>query len=410
MVRKTNKKKIVSSTTNPMNKLIISAIAAFALLIAVFIVVKFETVRGDELGVLETFSGGVDPNPRFPKTHILIPGFTQTMYIYSMGIQTYVMNDKDDGQEKGEGRKRDSYLVQSKDQQDMRISLRVQWQRSPETLIALHKYVRDDVEERLLRPVVLNIVKNQATTRTAVEAYSGEGLVDLQKDILTALQSDPELSRFIRIHGFVIEHIGLDSNYTKPIVERQVAIQETARNKEQAIAAEAMANRAKAEAQAGYERDVVNAEKDKKVGLLEAQKVAETAILNAKAEAEKVRLAAEAENKRNVLISEGEKAAALNRAEATLALGKAEAEAQKLKLSAYAVPGAEAFVRIEVANSMSKAFENIRGYLPEKMNINLLADQYNKGVNLLVGGEEEPDSFLKLAIPTTKPASPAVTK
>jgi len=98
------------------------------------------------------------------------------------------------------------------------------------------------------------------------------------------------------------------------------------------------------------------------------------------------RLQAEAEKNRNVLIAQGEREAAENRAEAILALGQAEAEAKKLQLSAYAVPGADAFVKIEVAKSFATGVQNVKGYLPEKMSVNLLADQFEKGVNILVNG------------------------
>jgi regulator of protease activity HflC (stomatin/prohibitin superfamily) len=327
---------------------------------------------------------------------MFFPGFNKSVYIYDMGIQLYVMNNNESKEEVAEGRKADAYVVQSADQQDMHISLRVQWRRRPEKIVQLHVYARDRVEERLLRPRVQNIVKNQATLRTALEAYSGAGLVKLQQDILKELQADNELNSYLVIDSFVIEHIGLDPKYTGQIVDRQVAVQERLKNIEQTKAAEAAADKAKALAQADYEKVLVEARRDKEKGILEAEKTAQTQVLNAeaaakqtvlaaKAAAEKVHLDADAEKSRNVLIASGEREAAENRAKAILALGQAEAEAQKLKLSAYAVPGADAFVKIEVAKSFALGVQNVKGYLPEKMSVNLLAEQYAKGINLLVG-------------------------
>lgn len=234
----------------------------------------------------------------------------------------------------------------------------------------------------------MNIVKNQATLRTALEAYSGEGLVKLQQDILKDLQSDHELNAYIRIDSFVIEHIGLDAKYTSEIVARQVAVQERLKNIEQTKAAEAAADKAKALAQADYEKQIVEAKRDKEKGILSAEQAAQQKVLAAEADAKQVALQAEAEKNRNVLIAQGEREAAENRAKAILALGQAEAEAKKLQLSAYAVPGADAFVKIQVATQMAEAFKNIKGYLPENMSVNLLSDQYTKGVNLLVSGHE----------------------
>jgi regulator of protease activity HflC (stomatin/prohibitin superfamily) len=123
---------------------------------------------------------------------------------------------------------------------------------------------------------------------------------------------------------------------------------------------------------------------------LEAKRAAEQAVLAAEADAKKVAFQAEAEKNRNVLIAEGEKEAAVNRAQAILALGSAEAESKKMQLSAFAVPGADAFVKIEVAKSMSEAFKNVSGYLPESMSISLLSEQYTKGVNMLVNPPTAP--------------------
>jgi regulator of protease activity HflC (stomatin/prohibitin superfamily) len=356
-------------------------------LVVGLILFKVETIKGNELGVMETWGEGVKTEPLTPKTYFWLWGIDKSIYTYEMGIQSYVMNDKDDDSEEAEGRKKDAYVVQSKDQQDMRISLRVQWRRLPNTVVELHKYARDKVEERVIRPTLLNIVKNQTTTRTALEVYSGEGLVKVQSDILAALQSSPELNRYIHVDNFVIEHIGLDPKYTGEIVARQVAVQERLKNIEQTKAAESAADKAKALAQADYEKVLVEARRDKEKGILESEKSAQQKVLAAEADAKQVALTAEAEKKRNVLIAEGEKEAALNRAQAILELGKADAEAKKLALSAYAVPGADSFVKIEVAKSMAEAFKNIKGYLPSDMKINLLTDQYNKGVSVLVGSE-----------------------
>ncbi len=370
----------------PVGKIVTLVLVILGLFTA-FMLVKIKTVSGNELGVRETWSAGVDPEPLPPKTHIFFPGFTTTVYVYDMGMQLYVMNDKNGKEEIAEGRASDAYVVQSSDQQDMRISLRVQWQRRPEKIVELHKIAQNQVEERILRPAILNVVKNNATTYTALDVYSGSGLVKLQQSIKDGLQKSPELNHYVQINDFVIEHIGLDKKYTEQIVERQVAVQERLKNIEKTKAAEAAAEKAKAEAQADYEKTLVEAKRDKEKGILDAERLAQQQILAAEAAAKQVALQAEAEKNKNVLLAIGEKEAAMNRSEAILALGKAEAEAKKLQLLAYSGEGAELFARIEVSKNMTDAFKNIQGYLPESMSVNLLADQYNKGVNLLVGGD-----------------------
>jgi hypothetical protein len=82
--------------------------------------------------VKETWDGGVLPDPLQPKTYVLFPGFTQKVFKYDMSSQVFVMNDQPDATY-GEGRRRDSYLVQSSEGQDMRISLNIRWRRDPDS-------------------------------------------------------------------------------------------------------------------------------------------------------------------------------------------------------------------------------------------------------------------------------------
>lgn len=368
--------------------LIVAGIILVALVAASIFAVEITTVEGNQIGVKETWDGGVLADPLQPKTYVLFPGFTQKVFKYDLSSQVFVMNDAA-MDTYGEGRKRDSYLVQSSEGQDMRISLNIRWRRDPEHIVNLHKTVRENVEEKILRPELMRVVKDQATTRTALNAYSGEGLVQLQSDISNALMSpDAELrKRGVIVENFVIEHIGLDPAYVEQIKARQVAVQERLRAIEETRAAEARADRAKAEAQAAYEKAVVDAKRDKEVGILSAQKLAEQQVLDAEAAAKRVEFAAEADKNRNVLAAQGEQEAALLRAQAIEALGKAEAEATRLKLSAYSAEGSEAFVRIEVAKSMSTAFQNIDGYLPQDMTVNLLSDSFLRAVEAVVGGK-----------------------
>lgn len=368
-------------------KSILTIVLLIGGIIATMLLFEITTVQGNEYGVKETWSDGVVADPLAPKTYFLFPGFTQKIYTYDMAMQVWVMNDKANSVEKAEGRAADSYLVQSKDQQDMRISLQVQWQRDPAHVVQLHKIARDAVEERLLRPEVMRIVKDEATKRTALEAYSGEGLVALQNAIESRLaDANGELrQRGVHVAKFVIEHIGLDPKYTEQIVARQVAIQAKLRADEETKTAFAQAEKAKADAQANYEKVIVEAKRDKEQGILMAEKEKQQKVLAAEASARQVELAAEAEKNQNVLRAEGDKTSGELRASAIIALGRAEAEAKKLQLSAYAVPGADAFVKVEVSKQMALAFQNIKGYLPEGMNVTLLAEQFDKGVSVLVG-------------------------
>lgn len=350
-------------------------LGAIVIIFGIKLLFDIPTIRGNEMGVLETWSGGVSKDPLYPKTYIFFPGFLYKVYVYDMGRQVFVMNNKGQDEEFAEGRKVDAYLVQSKEGQDMNVSLNIQWSRDPKNVVYLHKTVRDNVEERLIRPLALRVVKDEATKCSALEAYSGEGLVNLQTKIFNILSSpNGDLAKAgIIVHNFVIEGISLDKKYVDEIKDKQVAIQRNLKNIEQTKAAQSAAEKAKAEAQADYEKAIVEARRDKEQGILMAEKQAQQQIL-----------AAEAEKKKNILLAEGEKEAALNRADAIKAIGEAEAAAQKLKLGAYAVPGADAFVKIEVSKSLSHAYSGIKGYLPESMNLSVLSENYDKALSIMV--------------------------
>ena len=102
--------------------------------------------------------------------------------------------------------------------------------------------------------------------------------------------------------------------------------------------------------------------------------MAHVVVINAKAEAE-----------RNIAISEAQKQAEINRAVGIEAVGRAEAEAKKSMLTSYSVPGSDLYTRIQVASSLSASFANVKGYLPQNVTYNTVAENFDKGVSLLVG-------------------------
>ena len=54
-------------------------------------------------------------------------------------------------------------------------------------------------------------------------------------------------------------------------------------------------------------------------------------------------------------------------------------------LKAWAVPGADAFVKVEISKNLGAAFGGIKGYLPEKMTINTFTDNFMKGLDVSTG-------------------------
>ncbi len=345
---------------------------------------RMTTISGSQMAVVETLTG-ISDQPVGPSTQFYVP-LIKTYYKYDMTTQIFVMNNTESKRgEKGKGRETDSYLVQSKDQQDMHISLSVRWKFDPTKILHVHKtynaHIGNDdnqiMEERLIRNTVMRTVKNHATVMKAIEAYADEGLVRLQASIEKDL-IDPtgELrSNGVIVENFVIERIDLDSSYVAEIKARQIAGQKQLRAVEEQKAAVAEAEKVKAEAMADLNKQVVAAQRDKEVALLKAEQLAGAQVKAAEAQKEQV-----------VLAAQGEKEAGENRAAAIIAIGRAEAEAQKLRLSAYSVPGSDNFTRIQIANSMATAFSNIKGYMPQGMTVNLLSSNFTDAIENLLKG------------------------
>jgi regulator of protease activity HflC (stomatin/prohibitin superfamily) len=362
-----------------LTKLIAIGAAALLLIVGGFMAVEIKTVPGGQVGVLQTWDG-IEATPQFAKTYTLIPAFTKEIHTYDVTSKTL---------------KVDNYVVQSKDSQDMKIDFTVAYHLDPAKVPELHKSAGRDYES-ILQNRLFSIVKDEATIRTALQAYSGSGLVDLQVAIEKSLQ-DPKgelVQRGFVVENFVIIHIGLDPKYTEEITQRQIAIQTQLRAVEQTKAATALAEKAKADAQADYEKQLVEARRDKEKGVLAAEQraqqeviaakaSAEQVVLKAQADAKQVELKAEADRKQVVLAAEGEKEAGLLKAAAIEALGAAEAEAQKLRLSAYAVPGVEAFARIEVAKSFALGMSNIKGVVPADFKLSVFSKDFTQGVNVM---------------------------
>jgi regulator of protease activity HflC (stomatin/prohibitin superfamily) len=362
-------------------KLIVGGVVGLLILLTFVLIFDTKRVRGNQVGVKEGWWSGVANEPFGPATYFIWPW--ESITVYDAGNQVFVMNDRTQAAgEKNKGRDMDSYLVQSSDSQDMHLNLMVQWRIDPAHVVQLHKMVvGDTIEEKVLRPVLLRVVKDHATVKKALDVYSGAGLVNLQQEIEKKLnEPDGELrQRGIIIDSFVIEHIKLDPEYVKEITARQVAVMKELRAAQEEKAALAMSLKAKAEARADYEKQVVEADRDAKVKVVAATAAAEQQVL-----------AAEAEKKKSVLAAEAEKESGELKAQAILALGKANAESEKLKFSAYSAPGAEIYAKIQIADSMSKAFGNIKGYLPENMSIFTLGNNFQQAVENVMGGRAVP--------------------
>jgi len=346
----------------------VAIVFAIVTIIAVSLI-SFKTVEGGSLGVKETWGQGVVNEVLQPKNYPL--WFTEKIYTYDARLLVYELPD---------------YTIKSSDNQEMTIRSKVQWRRDPSKLVQHHRMFKQNAEQNAINPAMIGAILRHATEYKALDAYSGDGLNRMQKDIGEDLMSNQELKNDgILIESYIIEYNHLKPEYLEMINTRQLALLKQSAAIEQQKAAEAQALVAKAEAQQNLNKAVVEAQRDKEVMILAAQAQQEKQILAAKGQQQQLTIEAEGAKAKLIAEAEGKKQAMLATAEGTLAMGKAEAAAKRAMLEAYAVQGSEAWVRTEVAKSLASAFSNIKGYIPEKMSLNVLADSFNKAVDVGTG-------------------------
>lgn len=381
---------------------IIALVALVGLLIAAFTIPKIKTVEGNEIGVLETWGEGVVNEPLTPKTYVWPIGFNKAVYTYTTSGQVFVMNDKTEAEEPmAHGRRFDALIVNSLDNQQVHFHITVTWRIDPAHVVALHKSYRDNIEERLIRPEIVNEVTMRATLVNAIDLYSGQSLNDLKKTVTDELRSPTgKLAQSgVIIDRFVVERPRLNPEYEKIIEQRQLAIATESQAKEQQKANLALADAAKAAALKEQYEEVVKAQTTAQQTVIAQQADSDKATIATKANAlntvttqeaaaRVVVINAKAEADRQVAISEATKQSELNRAVGIKAVGEAEADAKKLLLSSYSVPGSDLYTRIQVASSLSASFQNVKGYLPQGVTYNTVAQDFDKGVSLLVGGQK----------------------
>jgi len=366
-----------------------------------FVTIGWKTVEGNEVGVRETWSGGVDSNSLSPRTY-WYNRWTEKIYTYPTSGQVFVMNSKPSGQDPATGRDADTLEVKSKDNQKVHFDLTVRWRIDPIHVVELHKNYRDQVEEKLLRSEVVRAVTQRATIQEAISLYSGEHQNSLRVEVERDLKNpDGELrGKGVFVDSFVIDKVDFpNKSYVDAIEARQLAIIQKTQAEEQQKANMAMAESDKAKAMSKQYQDLVIAETSRQSEILKQRAISEKAIIEAEAnaknaiitqeaESKKVILAARAEAERNIAISEAQKQAELNRAIGIEAVGKAQAEAQKMQLTAYSVPGSDLYTRIKVAESYAQANANVKFY-PANANFTTIASEFEKGLSIMVGSQQK---------------------
>lgn len=395
------------NTGSTQAKLIVLGVIAFFGLIGIVLTFRFVEAQGSERIVWQTFTGVKDtvgqdglhyycpmittPNPYYigSDTFIIATKATNPNNSY-MGpdelqfnepdvppVKIPVQMDKLTEQDLAEGK--------STGPTDVLMSCVMQYHLSPkdEHLVALHKDKTTAYRTTFLKDVLLRIINDKTTVLDARTVYQGAGRVQLQKSIESALQSEPRFKKYgITVERFILKEVEfVDKEFLHKIQEEALAQQrkKTAEKQKDANLAEADAEEAKAMSE--QKRRLVEAQTKKNEQIARAEAEKEQQILAAQAEAEKIRLSAEAGKERLRLQGEGQKLQQLAQAEGILAVGKAEAEARRLKLLAYQGEGGQRFAEVEKAKALGAGIQKIY-YIPADMGINTISSDFNNAITV----------------------------
>ncbi len=229
-------------------------------------------IEGHQAGILETCDG-VSKDVLQPGTHFFQP-FCREVYVYHVGTQLFTM--KGDGKAVAEGQTpagdEPCLRVKIKGGQEACLDIRTEYEIDRRHLPDLHKAVKDQYEQVILRPAVIRATKNRATVMIADAIYADETQVALEKHVEEELLKDDDLKRAgIILHSFIIEAVHLDPKYESEVKEIELA-----------AAAQETAKRTAAQAQAQVEQARANADAAKIGKVKEAEGQQEAAILEAK--------------------------------------------------------------------------------------------------------------------------------
>lgn len=354
---------------NKLNKTKIFGVTAIIgvvlLVVAAFQLVGFVEVKGHQQAVVEVFYGadkGVQAELLNNGRHFYVP-VTSKPYVYNVGTDNFIMGKSQYYTNKGTDIV-DFPALTIKcggrgQEQPATFSITLQYQLDPLKLTKLHKRAQSQYRDRIIKPALTNIIKSLTVTQHVLDFYTGKGYNELQSSIEARIKSDSVLSELgIVVNTFVIDQIDLDPDYEKEIQGRQLATQQKLRADEEAKAAESMALKAQAVANAKKLERIVSAQANKQEKILAAEGANESKILAAKAAAQQKRLDASADRFRKEQDAKGLKAQGLAQA--------AVDNARKVSRYSGLAGARQAAVEIEVAKTDRMKGMTFNGVVTEK--------------------------------------------
>lgn len=308
-------------STKLMNRLIALAVVIIVSLVLGSIFIDVENIEGYETGVIYKWFGGVQDTTKDPGLRCVWMG---KLYNTNLGLQKLTFGD-----EKGIKTQKGGGDIAENDFAPIEVNCGKGGGQTAWIHISLLYHLEKDNAIQLwrdgigknyryvvLKRAIVDAVNKSTRIKEALDIYSGEGFNELQVEIEDLLKNDKELKYFV-VDQVTIYQIRLRDNYEKEIEDKQLAIQQKLRAKEETLAAREQAKKTAAEAKVMVEKKTAEAE---------AAKI--TVVTNAEAENERRILLAEAKKQEQALAGEGVRLKKSAEAEGVEAIGLAKAQVE----------------------------------------------------------------------------------
>ncbi|MBD2101503.1 SPFH domain-containing protein [Leptolyngbya sp. FACHB-261] len=204
--------------------LLITAAGVLLLLSTVFSQCVLVVPPGYRAVVFNTFSG-LEAKARGEGLHLLLP-LVQSPIPYDVRSQTYTMSAK---QREGNLGGDDALRVLSSDGQQISMDLSVRFYVDPDSVSQLHAKVGPSYIDKVLRPEIRAVVRNELALHRAIEVYSGERR-EIQANIKNGLKQILADNNLV-LQDVLLRNVQFSPQFQNAIEQKQIAEQQKERER-----------------------------------------------------------------------------------------------------------------------------------------------------------------------------------
>ncbi len=174
--------------------------------------------------IFNTLSG-LEPQARGEGLHLLLP-VIESPILYDVRSQTYTMASS---QREGSVGGDDALRVLSSDGQQITMDLSIRFRVDPETVPDLHAKVGRTYIDKVLRPEVRAVVRNELALHRAIDVYSGERR-EIQGNIKTGLEQIL-VDNNLALQDVLLRNVRFSPQFQNAIEQKQIAEQQKERER-----------------------------------------------------------------------------------------------------------------------------------------------------------------------------------